>query len=710
MDCPFQIPESLSKVNDYQNLLTQLQNAIENIESYRDKLLDKSKELTISLDHLAFDGSSIVITREIDVIKGKVTIVDKTLSSLSVLQKYSEEASDLHESMLQRPNYLMLNSKFFRLSVLGFEFYTFIEMIISFIKRSVQPSAISMNSLDSGHKSPYDFSSIIDKLLKSLENNSNPDSQIQVESLLKLAQSELQFIRQSKDMNEGQLTLIKIYCDKLNLLDDELSSIDKETENKPKQKAKKLRDIVNGTRLIIKETFELIVALKTVEWINESDEIFVVINEKGADSFDDVIDYMEKIKKHWIERKTVNETSKVCRLAALRRFNVYIKQMKKLSILKSELESDWIILGIKNIITNFNRIERSSSRIVNNAYYLTYKGLPKPPVDVPVGFIRDDIIYKDLDENSHQHLIIVLIYLIRYLDYLNSLTWNKFQDRKPRRVCDNFVDMIYVFKALVDSDLDDSELKSISFDLADRLCLAKIKISNDRDALEYRLFRYKPRKPFKFVELQKIFNRNHPSKRYPVMKYIENNLDEIINGFNRKVTNRGQMMIMKSAMEMMKRSLKTLKLMRTDFNLDPQEKYLGNYLVNQSANEFCYVAETLGTLLDNFRPNRRTPFSFNADGKFTQQINEIGLGMKKDFEMEINSQIEKLKATIKENEENLESTKEEKIQLRYLTSIVKRSILIPIKEIELSEKDEIEILREIIEEYEYTLILYGPID
>ncbi|XP_053202312.1 uncharacterized protein LOC128387162 isoform X2 [Panonychus citri] len=399
MDSSFQRIGEISSTTDYQYLCVLFQNLIKDVEFYRDQL--------------NLNGNSIAARRETDFIRKKIEIVNETLSSLNFIKTHLEEAVNVIVP-ISYPSSRGPSDEYADFGVLSLLTETLIGKFKSFTSRKLRECITQLDSLDSGHKSPYDFSSIINELLKSLENNSNPDSQIQLESLLKLAQSELQFIRQSKDMNEGQLTLIKIYCDKLNLLDDELSSIDKETENKPKQKAKKLRDIVNGTRLIIKETFELIVALKTIDWINESDDIFVMINEKGVYSFDDVIDYMEKIKKDWIEFKTVNETSKVCRLAALRRFNVYIKQMKKLSILKSELESDWIILGIKNITNSFNRIEKSSLWIRKSAHWLTYKIMPKPTVNVPDGFIRDDPIYEELNSNLHQHVLIILIHIIRF--------------------------------------------------------------------------------------------------------------------------------------------------------------------------------------------------------------------------------------------------------------------------------------------------------
>uniref|UniRef100_T1JYH2 Uncharacterized protein n=1 Tax=Tetranychus urticae TaxID=32264 RepID=T1JYH2_TETUR len=144
--------------------------------------------------------------------------------------------------------------------------------------------------------------------------------------------------------------------------------------------------------------------------------------------------------------------------------------------------------------------------------------------------------------------------------------------------------------------------------------MTKEKIHYDRETLEYRFDRFKPLKLYKFPEIIRVFKSQRRYKRWDFEKVLVSEFDGLISQLNRKVTNRGQLIIFERAMAMMKRSI-----------------YLFQIIRELAVNEYMYAAEIVVKLLDLLRPNRRVTFSFWTNGPFTKKIDSIGLKVKDEF-------------------------------------------------------------------------------
>uniref|UniRef100_T1JYH4 Uncharacterized protein n=1 Tax=Tetranychus urticae TaxID=32264 RepID=T1JYH4_TETUR len=546
------------------------------------------------------------------------------------------------------------------------------------IQQLVNNCKDTIDSLNDNAKSPYDLEAILDPdyFKQSLKIYPSNDLHDRARLFIGLAQSELGIIKESPVTNEMQKVILTFYLDKLKTLNDQITSsslVTKPSSFKKKSKSSKFNEInkiceiMRKCQRLIKDFYGLIQILTFKDYFNEKDEIFIVINEKGRDAASEVCKFIESIKTEWIKKDCANITRATCRSSALRRLNITLKLTKKLDSYKDDLESSYIILGLKNIATEILNINVLFGTVSRGAYYLTFKGLPKPRVDVPPNFIRNDPVYEEIYEKPYNALFIVYFHIFAYYQFLESLDWNPFQNRKPRKLTDYLWNIQSLIEDALNAGFNQDELYKISLDLADRYLLTKQKIHYDRETLEYRFDNFKPLKPHKFPEIYSKINSKRRNRWD--LEVLVSKFDGLIGGT-------------KSAMAMMKRSIYLFKIIRRD--LTPADKF--NRLTEQASNEYFYAAEIAVKLLDLLRPNRRR------------------------FMETVNSQMKNLKIQIRDKEADLESVKHEKTQLKYLQSILNRSKLIPIAELEMTDKDNIEILREIIEEYEFTITNYGPVE
>uniref|UniRef100_T1JYH3 Uncharacterized protein n=1 Tax=Tetranychus urticae TaxID=32264 RepID=T1JYH3_TETUR len=583
----------------------------------------------------------------------------------------------------------------------------------------------TFESLSKNAKSPYDLEAILDPdyLKQSLKTHPTNDLHGRAILFIELAQGELGIIKESPKTNEMQKVILTSYLDKLKTLNDQItssslvtttSSSKKKSKSSKSKEIDKICDIMGKCQRLIKDVYGLMQISISKDHYDESDEIFNLINEKGSDAISDVCKFIETMKVGWLKRGSENVTLATCRSNTLSKLNVNLKLIKKLDSCKDDLGSSYIILGLKNIVTDTLHLDKVFKWVYNNAYFLTFNKLDpfcKPRVDVPTNFIRDDPIYEEIHEKPYNGLIIVYFQILKYYKFLKSLDWNPFQCRKPWKLQDYLSDLCWNIHVVLNADFNQDESYKIALDYADRYLMTKQKINYDRETLEYRFDRFKALKLYKFPEIIEIFNSQHRMKRWRLEEVLVNKFDGLISQLNRKVTNRGQLTVFERAMAMMKRAIYLFRILRYPYSddLETREK-LYNKMVEQAVYEYIYAAQIVVKLLDLLKPNRRVTFSFSANGPFTKKIDSIGLKVKDEFIETVSSQMKNLKIQIRDKEADLESVKHEKTQLKYLQSILNRSKLIPIAELEMTDEDNIEILREIIEEYEFTITKYGPVE
>uniref|UniRef100_T1KCH9 Uncharacterized protein n=1 Tax=Tetranychus urticae TaxID=32264 RepID=T1KCH9_TETUR len=702
MECPINITELLNpseesacKWSDLSVLLSETINSLE-----QSLLSSNLKELSLDVkEDYPFSSD-----RDAVIEKTKLSVINATLDSLKLLY-----------DNLERWNGVVIHSDYFYRG----------RNIDCKIRRKMEQLVNNLNdtfdSLNKNTKSPYDLVAILDPdyFKQSLKTHPNNDLHGRASMFIGLAQSELGIIKESSETNEMQKVILTSYLDKLKTLNDQInssslvtttSSSKKKSKSSKSNEINKICEIMRKCQRLIKDAYGLMRILTFKDYFNESDEIFNVINEKGRDAISEVGEFIESIKADWIKSERENITQATCRSGTLQRLNTILKLFKKLNSFKDDLESSYVILGLKNIATDTLRINSAFQWVNCEAFYLTFRNLPKPRIDVPPNFTRADPVYEEIQKSPYNGLFIVYFHILNYYKYMESLDWNPFQRRKPWELNDYLYHLQLLIEAALNASLDQDESYKISLDLADRYLMTKQKIRYDRETLEYRFDHFKPLKPYKFQEIYKILHSQRPDyrRRWALRDQMTEKFDSLISELNRKVTNRGQLIVFERAMAMMKRSIYLFRIIRYAGHPCHEDKF--NKLIEQAVNEYFYAAEIVVKLLDLLKSNRRITFSFSANGPFAKKIDSIGLKVKDEFLETVNSQMKTLKIQIRDKEADLESVKNEKTQLKYLQSILNRIKSIPIKELEMTDKDNIIILREIIEEYEFTIINYGPVE
>uniref|UniRef100_T1KBZ1 Uncharacterized protein n=1 Tax=Tetranychus urticae TaxID=32264 RepID=T1KBZ1_TETUR len=706
MECPVSIIDLSNRSSDkWYNLSALLSETINSLE--QSLLSYNLKELSLDVK----EDYPFPSDRDAVIEKTKLSVISETLDSLKILYNNLERWNGI----------VMRSTELYRGRDIDCKIRAKMEQLVNDCNDT-------FDSLNKNAKSPYDLEAILDPdyFKRSLKTHPTNDKHDRARLFIELAQSELGIIKESSKTNEMQKVILTFYLDKLKTLKDQITSsslVTTTSTSKKKSKSSKSNEInkicetIRKCQRIIKDVYGLMKILTFKDYFNESHEIFNVINEKGCDAISDVYQSIERKKINWIKEDSENITRATCRSGALRRLNVILKLTKKLDSFKDDLESSYIILGLKHIATDTLRVNVAFGSVYDRAYDLTFKIYPpyKPRVDVPANFTRNDPVYEEIHEKPFNGLFIVYFHILEYKEYMDSLDWNPFQHRKPRELTQYLWHMEWLIEAAMNGNtkyvydsFNQDELYKIILDLADHYLMTKQKIHYDRETLEYRFDRFKPLKLYKFPEIAKIFNSKRRYKGGGLREVLAAKFDGLISQLNCKVTNRGQLIVFERAMVMMKRSIYLFKIIRRDVWPYNKSEQLYNKLVEQAVNEYFYAAEIVVKLLDLLRPNRRVTFSFSANGPFTKKIDSIGLKVKDEFLETVNSQIKTLKIQIKDKEADLESVKHEKTQLKYLHSISNRTKSIPIKELEMTDEDNIEILREIVEEYEFTFINYGP--
>ncbi|XP_015781307.1 uncharacterized protein LOC107359339 [Tetranychus urticae] len=492
--------------------------------------------------------------------KTKLSVISETLDSLKLLYNNLERRNGIH-------------IKSFELTKREID-----SNLRKRLKQLIKNCYDTFASLNNGAKSPYDLEAILDPdyFKQSLKTHPTNDLHGRAILFIKLAQSELEIIKESSETNEMQKVILTSYLDKLKTLNDPItstslvtttSSSKKKSKSSKSNEIDKICEIMRKCQRLIKDVYGLMQFSNFKDYLNESDEIFNVINEKGCDAISDVCEFIEKIKADWIERDSENMTRATIRSIVLRRLNVNLKLTKKFGLCKDDLGSSNMILGLKNITTDILHIDVSFGDIYNGAYFLTFSRSPgtKPRIDVPSNFFRVDPVYEEIYEQPLNAFFIVYFHILKYYQFLESLDWNPFQYRKPWKLIDYLCDMQWDIEVIFDLNLNQDESYQISLDYADHYLMTKQKIHYDRETLEYRFDRFKPLKPYKFPMIHKILGFQQKfGSTHVLCDQLTDRFDGLISQLNRKVTNRGQLIIFERAMAMMTRSIYLFRIMRYD--------------------------------------------------------------------------------------------------------------------------------------------------